>query len=134
MKKPPSFYDEAHLFVAAIRILEHRQNTPPSLEDVCQFLDCSVEWGGAMSRKLHNLRIINVLEAQFNAKVFIKDHLKLEELPKATEKNGLHQEIEDFKKGKVELTGKVEAIQAELARKKQDLFAELDKKLKNPQG
>ena len=45
-------YDEAHLFVAAIRILQHKKNSAPPIEEVCELISISVEAGLSVSRKL----------------------------------------------------------------------------------
>ena len=73
-------YSEAHLFVAAIRILQHKQNMPPSLEDVCSMIETSVESGHAICRNLEKRRIIAVMEDPYSLKLNVADHLAIEQI------------------------------------------------------
>ncbi|MFC1523855.1 hypothetical protein ACFL6N_03600 [Thermodesulfobacteriota bacterium] len=130
MKKSSTLYDEAHLFVAAIRVLNHQKGGPPSLEDICELLDISLEGAGTMSHKLEKHGVVNVTTTPYSTKLFLLDHLRLEEFEQHQEDSGLDKEIEDFQKSRTDMTAKVESIQAELAKKKQDLFADLEKQLK----
>ena len=50
-------YNEAHLFVATVRILEHLKGTAPPVEEVCSMLNISVESGLVVCRKLKKLNI-----------------------------------------------------------------------------
>ena len=45
-------YHHAHLFVAAIRILDHQKSTPPTIEDVCQLVNFSLERGHFICNQL----------------------------------------------------------------------------------
>ena len=54
------FYTEAHLFVAAIRILQHRNAVPPSIEDISKIMTLSLEHAGIVCRKLIDLEIIEM--------------------------------------------------------------------------
>jgi len=130
MEKTTDSYNEAHLFIAAVRVHWHRQKKPPSIEEICEFLGMSSEWGNALSRKLQQLGVISVAETRFSTKVFIEDHTRLENIPPDREESGLQREIADFKQNRQNLSVKVEAIQADLAKKKQDLFSEIEKQLK----
>jgi len=126
-------YDEAQLFVAAIRMLTHRQSSPPSVEEVSESLLLTAEWGHAVCRKLEKQQIIKVSATPFSTKLFIADHLKIEEFSKKEETKGLNKEIEKFQASRQNMDKKVEAIQAELAEKKKNMFAELEKSLKDKQ-
>lgn len=130
MKDNQNPYDDAHLFVAAIRVLTHQKHAPPSIEDVCELLSHTAEWGSTISRKLEELGIVSVAQTPFGTRLFIADHVRLEEIPRAKRETGFGAEIEAFKKGKEEFTKKIEGIQAEAAKRKKELFAELEKKLK----
>lgn len=124
-------YSESHLFVAAIRIMTHKTGGPPNLEDICTLLDFSLENGHALSRKLVKLNIIETIEDAFSIKLIITDHLKLETIPqKEQEKSSLADELAKFQSKKSDLDKKVNSIQEELKKKKQDLFAGIDAKFK----
>jgi hypothetical protein len=56
--------------------------------------------------------------------------LKIEETPRDADGTQLDAELQKFKDSQKALTEKIETIQAKQARKKKDLFAEMEKKLK----
>lgn len=84
--KGKDFYSEAHLVVAAIRILEHQNSAPPSIDEVCRTISLSLEQGNFVCRKLNEMNIIDVVEGAFGTKLFIKNHLLLEEIPREQQK------------------------------------------------
>ena len=123
-------YSDAHLIVAAIRVLERRNSVPPSIEDVCKFLSFSLEQGNFICRKLGGIDAIEIVEGVFGTRLFIKNHLALEEIPRGTKTSGMDAELKKFQDSRKELTKKVASIQAQQAEKKKNLFAELDSQLK----
>lgn len=123
-------YDEAHLFVAATRILAHQKQSAPALEDICSLMNISVEAGHALCRKLEQKGIVELYKDPFSTKVSVANHLEIESLPKEEAGNNLAQELEQFMSKKKDMDKKVESIQAELDAKKKDMFSELEKKLK----
>ena len=58
------------------------------------------------------------------------NHLAIEDLPRDTEESRLEQELKKFRKGKDVMKEKVASIKAQQDQKKHDLFAEIEKKLK----
>ncbi len=128
--KKTDFYSEAHLIVGAIRILQHRNSVPPSIEDISKITSFSLEQTGLLCRKLIVLEIIEMTEGAFGTKLFIKDHLAIEDIPADKNESRLDEELKKFQDSKSGITQKVESIKAEQKQKKQDLFAELEKKFK----
>ncbi len=94
--KGKDFYSDAHLVVAAIRILEHRNSAPPSIDEVCRTISFSLEQGNFICRKLNEMNIINVIEGAFGTKLFIKNHLLLEDIPKGATEDNLEKELKKF--------------------------------------
>ena len=124
-------YSEGHLFVAAIRLLQHQKNVPPSLEDVCAMLETTPESGHAVCRSLKKAGIIEILEDPYTIKLLVADHLALENLPRQeNEENSLAKELEKFQAEKRDKDKKFEEMQAELDQKKQDKLAEIEAKFK----
>ncbi|KAB2928001.1 MAG: hypothetical protein F9K24_22305 [Leptonema illini] len=124
-------YTEAHLFVAAVRILQHRQHSPPAVEEVGEMLGISVELAHAIRRRLTDLGILQSLTDPFTTKVSVADHLAIEKLPKVErEENALARELEKFHASKKDMDKKVADIQAELERKKKAMFADVEKMFK----
>ena len=123
-------YKNAHLVVAAIRLLEHRETNAPSVEKVCRTLSFSVEKGNLIVRRLVDSGILDITEGAFGSRLFIRNHLALEELPKGEQPDALAGEIEKFQNARKEQAKKIEIIQAEQAAKRKSLFDEIEKKLK----
>jgi hypothetical protein len=74
--------------------------------------------------------VIDVVEGGFGTRLFIKNHLKIEEIPKAKKKDTLEESLKAFQNSKKDFTQKIESFQAKQAKKQRDLFAELEEKLK----
>ncbi len=129
-EKSKDLYTIAHLFVAAIRLCEHQMNTPPTIDDVSQILAMSMERSLYICRKLKELGIVDSVEGSFGNRLFVRDHLKIEDIPREADGTQLEAELKKFKESQKELTQKIETIQAKQAQKKKDLFAEMEKKLK----
>jgi hypothetical protein len=132
--KNSGLYSDAHLVTAAIRILEHRNSAPASVDDVCQTLSFSIEQGHFVCRKLKEMGIIDVVEGAFGTRLFIKNHLKIEEIPKDEKDSSLTEALKKFQNAKKDFSKKIESFQAQQTKKQQDLFAELEKKMKKGSG
>lgn len=128
--KPNDLYTTAHLFVAAVRVLDHRDGAPPALEAVCRLLNFSDEKGSYLLNRLREQGIVDMVKSGFNDRIVPGNYLAIEDLPRDTEESRLDQELKEFKKGKDTMKDKVASIKAQQDQKKQDLFAEIEKKLK----
>jgi hypothetical protein len=125
-----SLYHEGHLFVAAIRVLEHRHGAPPDLHQIAELVQFSTEQTGLISRRLRDAGIIEQVAGAFGDRWGIADHLKLEGLPKDLEVTQLDNALKKFQSERNKLAQKVETIKELQAQKKKDLFADIEKKLK----
>jgi hypothetical protein len=63
--------------------------------------------------------------------ISIKDHLKIEDIPKGKKQNELAKELAAFQDARKGISKKVESIKAQQADKKKHLFEDLEKQLKN---
>ena len=125
-----SLYSEGHLFVAAIRILEHQNGAPPDLDQVCALIGFSNEKAGLISRRLREAGISEPVSGPFGDRWIVADHIKLEELPRDTEVSQLDSALKKFQSERDKLAEKVASIKEQQAKKKKDLFADIEKKLK----
>jgi len=123
-------YSNAHLVVAAIRIFTHKNSKHPSLDAICKTLSFSLEQGNFICKKLKDLGIIDVVEGAFENHLFIKDHLKIEEIPRDKKEDKLGDALKKFKDSKKNFSKEIESFQAKQAEKQKALFAELAEKLK----
>ncbi len=126
----PDLYSNAHLVVAAIRIFTHKNSKHPSLNEICKTISFSLEQGNLICKKLKDLGIIDVVEGAFENHLFIKDHLKIEEIPRDKKEDKLEDALKKFKDSKKDFSKKIESFQAKQAEKQKALFAELEEKLK----
>ena len=124
-------YNEAHLFVAAIRIVHYQKQSPPTIDELCSTLNISVEAGLATCRSLEKLGIIDISEDPFSIKLAIANHLEIEKLPREVkDENKLTKELEAFMAKKKDMDKKVETIKADLEKKRQDMHSSIEDKLK----
>ncbi|MFZ7128714.1 MAG: hypothetical protein ACOWWM_21375 [Desulfobacterales bacterium] len=123
-------YLDAHLFVAGIRVLEHLRKTPPAVSDVCSLLHLSEEWGHFLSRNLAERGIIESVEGAYGTRLYIRDHVLLETIPKEAAPSSLQEELKRFQESQKGMAGKVATIKAEREEKRKSLFEEMEKKLK----
>jgi len=126
----PDLYSNAHLVVAAIRIFTHKNSKHPSLNEICKTLSFSLEQGNLICKKLKDLGIIDMVEGAFENQLFIKDHLKIEEIFRDKKEDRLEEALKKFKDSKKDFSKKIESFQAKQAEKQKALFAELEEKLK----
>jgi len=123
-------YSNAHLVIAAIRIFTHKNSKHPSMNEICKTLSFSLEQGNLICKKLKDLGIIDVVEGAFENHLFIKNHLKIEEIPRDKKEDRLEDALKKFKDSKKDFSKKIESFQAKQAEKQKALFAELEEKLK----
>ena len=125
-----NFYAIAHLVAATIRIYEYQKGHPPSIEQVCETLSFTSEQGHIYLNKLTDLGISEVVEGNFGTRVFLRDHLKIEDIPKDSKESGLGDAIKAFQDSRKKMSEKIATIKADQEKKKKDLFAELESQLK----
>jgi len=98
------FYTDAHLFVSAIRVFEHQQSKPPSIDDVGRMLSFTPEQSSYICRKLKELDVIAVVDSAFGNKLFIRNHLKIEEIPQGETESRIEAELKKFQLSKKEIS------------------------------
>ena len=95
--KSKNLYTTAHLFVSAIRVWEYQNDTPPALEEISHMLAMSIERTNYICRKLREMGIVHSVEGSFGNRLFIRDHLKIEEIPREDDESKLEEELKKFK-------------------------------------
>ena len=89
-----------------------------------------MEQGNLLFRKLEELEIIEVVEGPYGTRLFVRNHVMIEGIPKGSKESRIEEEIKQFQNNKKDCTKKIESVQAKQAEKQKNLFAELEKKLK----
>jgi len=128
--KTNNLYSTAHLFVAAIRVCEHKQSAPPSIDDVCRVISFSLERGNFICKQLKEMKIIEAVEGPYGVRLSVKNHLKIEDIPKEEKESALSDELSKFKETQKTFAKKIESFTAKQKEKKKSLFDEVEKKLK----
>jgi hypothetical protein len=123
-------YSQAHLMVAAIRVFEHNNSRPPTIDDLCRMINFSIEKGNFICRKLEEINVIEAVEGTYGTRLFVRDHLNIEDIPRGEADNNFEDELKKFQESQKAISQKVESFQAKQKQKKKDLFAEMEKKLK----
>jgi hypothetical protein len=124
-------YHDSHLFVSAIRVLDHQKSAPPAIEDVCSLLGFSLEQGHFICNKLVEMGIVEIVEGAYGMRLFIKDHTLIEKIPASDQESKLDEALKRFKSTRKGYAEKVASIQANQKEKRKSLFADLEKKLKS---
>jgi DNA-binding IscR family transcriptional regulator len=125
-----SLYNEGHLFVSALRVLEHQKGVPPMLDQISALLGIPTEQAGLVSRRLRDAGIVEEVQGAFGGRFVIKDHLKIEDLPREVESSQLGDALKKFQSERDKIARKIETIKEQQAQKQKDLFAEIEKKFK----
>ena len=123
-------YDKSHLVLAAVRVLEHRHQEPPSVEKVCNLLALSLEQGHLICQKLQGMAALEMVDGPYGNRLFIRDHLKVEEIPRDGKETSLQEELERFQNSRKKFTDEIESFQARKQKEKQKLFSDIEEKLK----
>jgi len=125
-----SLYDSAHLFVAAVRLLTHIDQAPPDIDQVCEMLQLSKERGGFVCRRLEEKGAVEAVQGAYGLRLFVRDHLKIEDIPKEDAPDRLQDELSKFQAAQKDVTNRIATIQADQKKKKKNLFEEMEKKLR----
>jgi len=124
---------EAHLLVAAVRVLAHKTGRPPAVDEVAELLGWSRELTGHLSRGLEAQGILQALTSPFDVRLEIADHLAIENLPVEDTGPGLRDEVEafheQFKKKQEELQNLFDSGEHE--KRKQERIEGLENELRD---
>lgn len=131
MQKPSQ--PQAHLLVAAIRVLQHQAQRPPSIEEIATLLQFSKEYVGHLLRALDAEGVVRTIQTPFDQRFEVLDHGKIDDLPLEDRGPGFKDEVDAFHKEFEEKQKKLQNLfdsneQGERQRKKfQKLDEELDR-------
>ncbi|MBM3321723.1 MAG: hypothetical protein FJY73_13755 [Candidatus Eisenbacteria bacterium] len=93
-------YEEGHLFVAAVRVLAHREGRPPTVEEIAELLGDSREIAYHLARGLAEKGVLRLLANPFETHVEVADHLALEELSREEHGPGFEEDLREFQERK----------------------------------
>ncbi len=111
-------------------MLEHKDMNAPSIEKICKELSFSIEQGTLIVRRMVDTGILDITEGAYGSRLYLRNHLALEELPKGEAEDRFADELAKFQNARKTHSKKIETIKAEQAAKRKNLFSEIEKKLK----
>lgn len=124
------FYSLAHLVVAAIRVLEHQSGQPASVEGICKKLSFSPDRVNFLCQRLEKIGVIERPVGAHGNRLFIKNHLKVEQIDRTETESQLEKELKRFQDSRGHLEEKIKTLRDNQIRQKKDLFADLESRLK----
>jgi hypothetical protein len=133
---------DAHLILAAIRVLGHRLGRSPRPEEVADLLELPESTVRLRAVVLQDLGVVTLVESAFETHLEIRDHLQVEDLAEETDEN-LAGDLADFDRRKQEEADKMarlfeDGTFAETRQKKLDQMDDglraMPKKPRNPFG
>jgi len=129
--KSTDLYDQAHVFLAGIRVLEHLYERPPTLQGLSELLKMSEEELSLLSRKLEDRTIIRVIHSGTQVRYSIADGAGVESLPRGQQSSQIKDEISRFQDKQ---QSRLKEIEKTLGKStdKAGIFSDLDKALKDP--
>jgi DNA-binding transcriptional regulator YhcF (GntR family) len=130
MIEKESIYYKGHIIVSAIRLFIHQKGVQPSVKDLCQMTYYSREAIYFILSRLEKEGIVEIVRGAFDEKIYLKDHTRLESLPKDVERIDLKENIDRLQEETIKRQMEIENLQKSEAGKKRELFAELEKRLK----
>lgn len=125
-----SLYESAHLFIAAVRVLTHKDQAPPDLDQVCDIIGYSKERAGFICRRLEEIGALETVKGAYGLRLFVREHLKLEDLPKEDAPGRLQEELSKFQAAQKNAASRIATLQADQKMKKKSRFEEMEKKLR----
>lgn len=72
---------DAHLILAAIRVLGHRNQRSPRPDEIAELLDWPEPMVRLQAARLQEVGAVTLVESAFETHVEVRDHLAIEELP-----------------------------------------------------
>jgi hypothetical protein len=135
MAHKPS-YEDGHLVVAAVRVLSHQSDKPPTPESIADLLGLAPDFARNLVVALGEEGILKVVETPFEMRVEVKEHSRLEDLPRESHGPSIQDELEEFakrKKKEVEDTEKMFTID-EIEKKKKEKLSKLAEEMKKMKG
>lgn len=110
MSQLPSRLD-GHLIVAAIRILEHRDEHPPTENEIAALLNWHEDQTRVIARELEGFGALAAIRSPFEVRYKLQDPLKVEELPvESTVADDFAREIEAFDERATEEQERIEKM------------------------
>ncbi|MFB3908716.1 MAG: hypothetical protein ACE15D_09970 [Candidatus Eisenbacteria bacterium] len=101
---------QAHLVVAAVRVLSHTKKRPPTAEEMSELLGIGREVILHLARGLEAKQILRAIQNPFELRWDLEDPSRIDELPMAASGPDMGREIEDFHRRAEDRQKKIERM------------------------
>ena len=126
--------EQAHVVVAAVRVLAHRETRPPSAEEVAALLALAPEAVNVAMRELTALGILREVVDAYGARYEIGDYLQIEELVSGGGP-AMKKELASFSEKRKERDDVLrKQFEGDLKGQRERKFSKLEEDLKNFRG
>ena len=89
-------YYRAHVTVASVRLLDHRNGVPPSVKEVAEAVSYSLEEIQSICNLLEEMGVLRVVKGGVEERLFVQDPVPLESLSREKQKTQMEEEIKQF--------------------------------------
>ena len=89
---------QAQLVVGAIRVLQHLEHRPPTVDEIAALLRFSKEYTGHLVRGLATAGVVHAIKSAFDQRVEVRDEKQIESLPAEDHGPGFKDEVDAFHK------------------------------------
>ncbi|HEV8481462.1 MAG TPA: hypothetical protein VGR66_11770 [Candidatus Eisenbacteria bacterium] len=126
--------EQAHVVVAAVRVLAHRESRPPSVQEVADLLGERPEPVNVVLRELTDLGILREVTDAYGARYEVGDHLLIEDLA-AGSGPAMKSELASFTEKRRERDDALrKQFEGDLKGQRERKFSKLEEDLKNFRG
>lgn len=136
--------EEGHLIVAAVRVLAHREGTPPTAEAVAELLRLQPETVRLKVEVLREAGVLVMVDSAFERHLEVGDHTAVDDLTPDAERTGMDEALADFDRKRQEESDRMQRLfdDGDHERKRREKMKEMDdglfafekEKPKNPFG
>ena len=120
-------YEESHLVLAAVRVLESKGKQPPTAEDVAALLEWHPDRVGVVMRQLERLNAIHPVTSPFETRYEVEDHLALEQIERVDQGPGFAGELAEFEAKSEAEKDRLHQLFGETETQRQEKLKSLDK-------
>ncbi|MFN8549314.1 MAG: hypothetical protein U0527_15405 [Candidatus Eisenbacteria bacterium] len=131
-------YHEAHLVVAGIRVVQHREGRPPTPEEVAELIALPKEKVHVLLRALASRGVVQIMENPFEVRLDVLDPAPLETLPRDASTPEMKGELDEFYEREREKKAEMDRMfrGGEVDKRRQDRVKKLEEEFRKfkPKG
>ena len=94
--------EEGHLILSAIRVLSHRNGTPPTIDAVADLIGMAPEIVRLKVAGLQDIAAVVVVDSAYERHLEVGDHLAVDALVPEADRTGMDEALADFDRRKQE--------------------------------